>query len=74
MTMARIQPFCRKNNNNLGYFVRIKINTKLVTDRNKTLCLYNNPFFYHGSQSGTFQFEEDIFRKDARGISEIYMK
>ena len=42
--MARIQPLCRKNNNNLGYFDGIKIITRLVTDRNKALDLYNIHF------------------------------
>ena len=29
---------------------------------------------YYGSHSGTFQFGEDIFRRDAPVISEVYMK
>ena len=44
MTMARIQPFCGEKNNKLGYFDRMKIITRLVTDRNKALDLYNNHF------------------------------
>ena len=42
--MARIQPFCGKNYNNLGYFDRLKIITRLVTDKNKALYLYNFHF------------------------------
>ena len=44
MTMARIQPFCRANNNILQYFDRRRIIPRLVTDRNKALILYNNHF------------------------------
>ena len=34
MTMARIQPFCRANNINLGYFNGIRVFPRSVTDRN----------------------------------------
>ena len=44
MTMDRIQPYYRANNNNLGYFDRIGIFPRLSTDRNKALYLYNNHF------------------------------
>ena len=42
--MARIQQFCKKTNINLGYFDRIKIVTRLVTDGKKALYLYNIHF------------------------------
>ena len=44
MTMAKIQPFCRENINNLGFLDRIGIIPRLVTDRNKALKLYKHQF------------------------------
>ena len=72
--MARIQPFCTANNNNSGYFDGIKIFTRMVTDELSFYVYTLIAFVYYGSHSGTFQFEEDFCSKDARGITEIYMK
>ena len=44
MTMARIEPFCRADNNNLGYFDRIRIIPRFFTDRKEALILYNVHF------------------------------
>ena len=44
MTKARIQPFCRSNNINLGYFDGERVFPRSITDRNNALFLYNNPF------------------------------
>ena len=44
MTMARIQPFCRANNINLGYFDGNGIYPRSVTNRDSALYLYNNHF------------------------------
>ena len=44
MTKARIQPFCRANNINLGYFYGVRAFPRSVTDRNNALFLYNNHF------------------------------
>ena len=44
MTMDRIQPYYRANNNNWGFFDRIGIIPRLGTDKNKALYLYNNHF------------------------------
>ena len=44
MTEARIQPFCRANNNNLGYYDGERIFPRSDTDRNNALFLYNNHF------------------------------
>ena len=44
MTMARIQPFCRANDINLGYFDRTRVFLRSVTERNNALFLYNNQF------------------------------
>ena len=44
MTKARIQPFCRANNYNLGYWDGERVFPRSVTNRNTTLFLYNNHF------------------------------
>ena len=44
MTKARIQPFCRANNINLGYFDGERVFPRSVMDRNNALYLYNNHF------------------------------
>ena len=43
MTMASIQPFCRANKNNLGYFDVTRVFPRSVTDRNSAF-FYNNHF------------------------------
>ena len=44
MTMARIQPFCRANNINLGYYNIDRVFPRTVTNRDAALYLYNNHF------------------------------
>ena len=44
MTMARIQPFCRANHNNIGFLERIGVLSRTVTERNIASCLFINPF------------------------------
>ena len=44
MTRARIQPFCKANNINLGYYDGERIFPRSVTDRNIVLFLYINHF------------------------------
>ena len=44
MTLARIQPFCRANNINLGFFDGERVYPRHVRDRNNALFLYNNHF------------------------------
>ena len=44
MTKARIQPFCRANKIDIGYFDGIGVFPRSVTDRNNALFLYNNDF------------------------------
>ena len=44
MTMARIQAFCRANNNNLGYYNNDRVYPRTVTNRDTALYLYNNHF------------------------------
>ena len=44
MTRARIQPFCRANNINLGYYDGDGVFPRPVTNRNSALYLFNNHF------------------------------
>ena len=44
MTKARIQPFCRTNNINLGYYNEDRVFPRSVTNRDSALYLYNNHF------------------------------
>ena len=44
MTKARILPFCRANNTNLGYWDGIRVFPRSVTNRDSVLFLYNNHF------------------------------
>ena len=44
MTKARIQPFCRANNINLGYWDGNTVYPRSVTNRESALFLYNNHF------------------------------
>ena len=44
MTKARIQPFCRANNINLGYWDGQRVFPRSVTNRDSALFLFNNHF------------------------------
>ena len=44
MTKARIQPFCRANNINLGYYINDRVFPRSVMNRDSALYLYNNHF------------------------------
>ena len=44
MTKARIQPFCRANNINLGYYNNDRVFPRTVTNRDTALYLYTNHF------------------------------
>ena len=44
MTKARIQPFCRANNINIGYFDGDGVYPRSITNRDIGLYLYNNHF------------------------------
>ena len=44
MTKARIQPFCRANNNNLGYCNDDRVFPRTVTNRDSALYLFSNHF------------------------------
>ena len=47
MTKARIQPFCRANNNNLGYFDGYGVFPRSVTNRDSALFLCKNHFLFN---------------------------
>ena len=75
MTKARIQPFCRANNNNLGYFDGTRVFPRSFTDRNNALFLYNNHLcLYWKSENVSFNQAitklKDIFKKVDNYISE----
>ena len=44
MINARIQPFCRANNNNIGYFDGISVFPGTVVEKNRALLSYINHF------------------------------
>ena len=44
MTKARIQPFCRSNHINLGYYNDERVFPRSVTNRDNAVYLYNNHF------------------------------
>ena len=46
MTLARFQPFCRANNNNLGYFDGIGDFPRTVIEKNIDFYLYENRFCF----------------------------
>ena len=44
MTTARVEPFCKANNINLGYYNNERVFPRTVTNRDSALYLYNNHF------------------------------
>ena len=46
MTKARIQPFCKANNIDLGYYNDDRVFPRSVTNRDRALYLYNNHFCF----------------------------
>ena len=44
MTMARIHPFCKVDNFDIGYFNGKEVYPRSITERIKTLYLCNNRF------------------------------
>ena len=46
MTKARIQPFCKANNIDLGYYNDDRVFPRSVTNRDRALYLYNNNFCF----------------------------
>ena len=52
MTSARIQPFCRKYNINIGCFDGIRINPQNITQRDIALKIHNNHFCLFWKSNG----------------------
>ena len=44
MTSARVQPFCRKFNINIGYYDGFRVCPRIITERIIALKLHNNHF------------------------------
>ena len=59
MTKARIQPFCRANNINLGYFDGIGVFPRMLTERSIAFYLHNNLFYLIRKSQG-FSFNKAI--------------
>ena len=53
MTSARVQPFCRKYNINIGCIDGTRINPRNLTQRNTLLFLYYNHFCLFWKRNGT---------------------
>ena len=45
MTTARIQPFCRKHNINIGSYDQFRVCPRNITEKNIALYMYGNHFF-----------------------------
>ena len=58
-TSARIQPFCKKYNINIGSFDGTTINPRNLTQRNTSLFIYNNHFCLIWNSDG-ISFEKAI--------------
>ena len=52
MTKARIQPFCKANNINLGNYDGERVFPRSVTERNIGLFLFNNHFCFIWKSEG----------------------
>ena len=44
MTTARIQPFCKKYNTNIGHYGKVRVYLYFYAERNEALYLYENYF------------------------------
>ena len=64
MTTARIKPFCKKYNVNIGYYDNIRVYPRFVAERNKPLYLYKNHFcFIWKSEGVSFRKAIQEFKK-----------
>ena len=63
LTMARIQPFCRANNINLGYFDGARLFLRSVTDGNQALFHNNHSCLIWKSQCVSFNQVKREFKK-----------
>ena len=73
MTNARIQPFCRANKFNLGYYDGDGVFPRSITNRDSALYLYNNRFCLIWKNQGV-SFNQAIQKlKDNFKIVDIYI-
>ena len=73
MTMARIQPFFRANNFNLGYFDGERVFPRSVTKRNIALKLQKNHFCLIWKSEGVSFYQAIKDLKDNFKIVDIYL-
>ena len=66
MTMARIQPFCRANNINLGYYNNVIVFPRSNTNRDSALFLFDNHFCV------TWKSENVSFKQAIRELEENF--
>ena len=59
MTAARIQPFCRRHNINIGYYDDFRVCPRTITQRNTALKIHNNHFCLIWKSDGV-SFEKAI--------------
>ena len=73
MTKARIQPFCNKNNVNLGYYNDDRVSPRSVSNRDSALYLCNNHFCLIWKSQGKI-FKDAIQElKDNFKVVDIYI-
>ena len=68
MTKARIQPFCKARNIDLGYFDGIRVFLRSVTDRDNALFVFINHFCFLWESDGV-SFNQAI--KELKGNFKI---
>ena len=69
MTTARIKPFCKKYNVNIGYYDNIRVYPRFVAERNKPLYLYKNHFcFIWKSEGVSFRKAIQEFEKKIQSL------
>ena len=69
MTKARIQPFCKANNINLGYCNDDRVFPRSITNRDRAFYLYNNHFcLIWKSQSVSFNQAIQEFKKISKQL------
>ena len=73
MTKARIQPFCRLNNINLGYYDGDRVFPRSATERNNALYLYNNHFCLIWKSEGVSFIQPTQELKDYFKLVDIFI-
>ena len=73
MTSARIQPFCRKYNINVGCFDGTRINPRNITQRHTTLKIHNFHFYLIQKSNGISfnQVKEDEIKPNLKVVDNV---